>query len=271
VSKLEIEARLAFANQIAKAAGRRTLKYFQSNLYDVQKKEDGSPLTIADQDAERYLRNKIQESYPADSIVGEEFESVEGNSPYRWILDPIDGTKSFISGVPLYGTMVAVEKVAAEATTRKSVIGSVYFPGLDVGVYAAEGLGAWSFHQDKPVVKAQVSKKSRLSDSVLTTSSVDSFGAQGVGDLYRELANRVYFCRTWGDVYGYFLVATGRVEVMIDPELKIWDAAAAQPIIEEAGGKFTDWQGDERIDSGNAVGSNGLIHAKVLEILRPEK
>jgi histidinol-phosphatase len=267
VSKIELEARLTFANQIAKAAGRRTLKYFQTNLFDVQKKEDGSPLTIADQDAEQYLRNKIQESYPADSIVGEEFESVEGNSPYRWILDPIDGTKSFISGVPLYGTMVAVEKVAAEATTRKSVIGSVYFPGLDVGVYAAEGSGAWAFQGEQPVVRAQVSKKSRLADSVLTTTSVDSFGAQGAGDCYRELASRVYFCRTWGDVYGYFLVATGRVEVMIDPELNIWDAAAAQPIIQEAGGKFTDWQGNERIDSGNAVGSNGLIHEAVIEML----
>ena len=271
MSKLELEERLAFANQIAKAAGRRTLKYFQTNLYDVRKKEDGSPLTIADQDAEQYLRNKIQECYPADSIVGEEFESVEGDSLYRWILDPIDGTKSFISGVPLYGTMVAVEKVTAEATIRKSVIGSVYFPGLDVGVYAAEGLGAWSFQQEQPVVKARVSRKSRLADSVLTTTSVDSFRVQSAGDLYRELANSVYFCRTWGDVYGYFLVATGRVEVMVDPVLNIWDAAAAQPIIKEAGGKFTDWQGDERIDSGNAVGSNGLIHAEVVQMLNSGK
>ncbi len=271
MSKIELEARLTFANQIAKAAGRRTLNYFQTTLFDVQKKEDGSPLTIADQDAEKYLRKKIQESYPTDSIVGEEFESVEGSSPYRWILDPIDGTKSFISGVPLYGTMVAVERVDAESTGRKSVIGSVYLPGLDVGVYAAEGLGAWSFQRDQPVVQAQVSKKSRLADSVLTTTSVDSFGAQGAGERYRELANRVYFCRTWGDVYGYYLVATGRVEVMIDPELNIWDAAAAQPIIEEAGGKFTDWQGVERIDSGNAVGSNGLIHEAVVQILSSGK
>jgi len=268
---MELEARLAFANQIAKAAGKRTLKYFQTTLFDVQKKEDGSPLTIADQDAERYLREMIQESYPSDSIVGEEFESLEGSSPYRWILDPIDGTKSFISGVPLYGTMVAVEKVEAESETRKSVIGSVYLPGLDVGVYAAEGLGAWSFQGEQPVVRAHVSKKQCLKDSVLTTTSVDSFGARGAGDLYRELASSVYFCRTWGDVYGYFLVATGRVEVMIDPELNVWDAAAAQPIIEEAGGKFTDWQGNERIDSGDAVGSNGLIHEAVIEMLNAGK
>ena len=271
MSKLELETRLTFANQIAKAAGRRTLKYFQTNLFDVQKKEDGSPLTIADQDAERYLRNKIQEAYPADSIVGEEFESVEGSSPYRWILDPIDGTKSFISGVPLYGTMVAVEKVEAEPTVRKSVIGSVYFPGLDVGVYAAQGSGAWAFQGDQTPTPARVSRKSRLADSVLTTTSVDSFGVQDAGDLYRELASSVYFCRTWGDVYGYFLVATGRVEVMIDPELNIWDAAAAQPIIEEAGGRFTDWQGNQRIDSGNAVGSNGLIHEAVIEMMRTAK
>ena len=271
MSKLDLETRLTFANQIAKAAGRRTLKYFQTNLFDVQKKEDGSPLTIADQDAERYLRNKIQETYPADSIIGEEFESVEGSSPYRWILDPIDGTKSFISGVPLYGTMVAVEKVEAEPTVRKSVIGSVYFPGLDVGVYAAQGSGAWAFQGDQTPTQARVSQKSRMADSVLTTTSVDSFGVQDAGDLYRELASSVYFCRTWGDVYGYFLVATGRVEVMIDPELNIWDAAAAQPIIEEAGGRFTDWQGNQRIDSGNAVGSNGLIHEAVIEMMRTAK
>ncbi|MGB2498434.1 MAG: inositol monophosphatase family protein [Mariniblastus sp.] len=264
---MELEARLSFANQIAKAAGKRTLKYFQTALFDVQKKEDGSPLTIADQDAERYLRKMIQEHYPSDSIIGEEFESVEGSSPYRWILDPIDGTKSFISGVPLYGTMVAVEQIESDSKIRNSVIGSVYLPGLDVGVYAAQGLGAWAFQGDQPVVRAKVSKKSELEDSVLTTSSIDSFGARGAGDAYQALSSSVYFCRTWGDVYGYFLVATGRVEVMIDPELNIWDAAAVQPIIEEAGGKFTDWQGDQRIDSGDAVGSNGLIHEAVLKKL----
>lgn len=270
-SDTDTDQRLELAREIAKSAGRLTLNYFQTGRFDVMKKGDGSPLTIADQEAEKYLRQVIVDTFPNDAIVGEEFGHRKGDSGFCWILDPIDGTKSFISGVPLYGTMVGVEKVAdstEENNVRSSVIGSVYLPGLDIGIYAARGQGAWSFKGEQEPVRAQVSSQGNLNDSVLVTSAVEAFGERDAFDVYRQLADSVYFCRTWGDVYGYYLVATGQVEVMIDPILNIWDAAAVQPIIEEAGGQFTDWAGNSRIDAGESIGSNGLVHDSVIDLTR---
>ena len=268
MSHSETESRLELAKSIAKSAGKLTLNYFQTDRFNVQKKSDGSPLTIADQESEKHLRAEIKKAFPDDAIVGEEFGETRGDSGYCWILDPIDGTKSFISGVPLYGTMVAVEKVADPGLARQSVIGSVYFPGLDIGIYASRGNGAWSFKADEAPVRASVSKKTDMSDSVMATSAVEAFGERGADEIYQQLAKSVYFCRTWGDVYGYYLVATGRIEIMIDPELNIWDAAAVQPIIEEAGGRFTDWAGANRIDAGESIGSNGLVHPSIIAITK---
>ena len=269
----EVQSRLDLANRIAIEAGKITLKYFRTDQFKVQKKQDGSPLTIADQESEKHLRAEIEKVFPADAIVGEEFGEQEGTSGFTWILDPIDGTKSFISGVPLYGTMVAV------TVDEESVIGSCYFPGLDEGIFASKGNGCWNFQGEQAPQKAAVSKNSKLSESVLVTSEVETFAERiatnvatnvatsGSAGVYTDLANAVYFARTWGDVYGYLLVATGRVDIMIDPILQIWDAAAVQPIIEEAGGRFTDWKGVSRIDGGEAVGSNGLVHEEVLRFL----
>jgi histidinol phosphatase-like enzyme (inositol monophosphatase family) len=272
----EIESRLQLANRIAREAGELTLKYFQTDCFEVEKKSDGSPLTIADQEAEKFLRAEIQNAFPNDAIVGEEFGETKGDSGYCWVLDPIDGTKSFISGVPLYGTMVAVvealghgaESEGVANATRKSLIGSVYFPGLDEGIFASVGGGAWHFRGSQQPMRAQVSTTSNLSDSVLVTSEAETFAERGAENTYQQLSDQVYFVRTWGDVYGYMLVATGRVDLMIDPILNVWDAAAVEPIINEAGGKFTDWKGHSDIDAGEAVGSNGSIHANVLSILK---
>ena len=272
MSDSNLQKRLELANVIAKSAGQLTLNYFQTDRFDVIRKGDGSPLTIADQEAEKFLRQAIQEAYPDDSIVGEEFGETAGqsaeSSEYTWILDPIDGTKSFISGVPLYGTMVAVEKATDEKIPRQSVIGSAYFPGLDIGIYASRGSGAWSFEGDGQPVAAKVSQTSSLADSVLVTSQVETFNERSAADVYQELSQAVYFSRTWGDVYGYYLVATGKVEVMIDPILNIWDAAAVQPIIEEAGGRFTDWAGVNRMDAGESIGTNGLVHDEVIALTK---
>lgn len=267
-----LQKRLELANVIAKSAGQLTLNYFQTDQFDVIRKGDGSPLTIADQEAEKFLRQAILEAYPNDAIVGEEFGETAGQgseqSEYTWILDPIDGTKSFISGVPLYGTMVAVEKATDEKSARESVIGSVYFPGLDVGIYASRGQGAWSFKGDAAPTAASVSKTSSLADAVMVTSQVETFGKRSAAEVYQQLAQAVYFSRTWGDAYGYYLVATGKVDVMIDPILNIWDAAAVQPIIQEAGGRFTDWAGASRIDAGESIGTNGLVHDEVIALTK---
>ena len=261
----DLDSRLELAKTISVAAGLLTLKYFQTDRFQVIRKQDGSPLTIADQESETLLRAEIKNAFPNDAIVGEEFGTTPGPSGFCWVLDPIDGTKSFISGVPLFGTMVGVLRDQKDA--RRSVIGAVYFPGLAEGIYAAVGRGAWHFRGSESPVRAQVSKTNQLADSVFVNSAVETFMERGVGEAYQRLAQQVYFARTWGDVYGYLLVATGRVEIMIDPILNIWDAAAVQPIIEEAGGRFTDWKGKSNIDAGEAVGSNGLVHDDVLKIL----
>jgi histidinol phosphatase-like enzyme (inositol monophosphatase family) len=268
MSDTEVQSRLDLAKQIAVSAGKLTLNYFRTDRFEVMKKGDGSPLTIADQESETHLRAEILDAFPNDSIVGEEFGETKGDSGFGWILDPIDGTKSFISGVPLYGTMVGVEKISTDDQPRQSIIGAVYMPALDTGIFASRGNGAWSFAGSDAPVPARVSQESKLSQSVFVTSAIEAFFDRDAGEIYRELADSVYFYRTWGDAYGYYLVATGQVEFMIDPILNVWDAAAVQPIIEEAGGKFTDWAGDARIDAGEAVGSNGLVHDDVIKIVK---
>lgn len=265
----EVNPRLELANRIAVEAGKITLKHFRNASLSVIKKGDGSPLTIADQESETFLREQIAASFPDDAIVGEEYGATEGTSPYTWILDPIDGTKSFISGVPLYGTMVAVEREVSSGN-RESLIGSVYLPGIDEGIFASKSNGAWYFTGDASPSRAQVSKTSTLSDAVLVTSEVETFDERDARDVYTRLAAATWFSRTWGDVYGYLLVATGRVDIMIDPILNVWDAAAVQPIIQEAGGRFSDWSGTSRIDAGEAIGSNGILHEDILRVINSD-
>lgn len=262
--------RLEVAKRIARSAGEITLKYFQTDQFSVDYKGDGSPLTVADRESETHLREEITKAFPDDAIVGEEFEDKPGTSGFGWILDPIDGTKSFISGVPLYGTMVAVEKLAAEGSTapRSAVIGSIFFPGLGEGAYAAKGHGAFCFSKDQPDRPARVSTKNELGKSVLLTTDYPRFEKRQLAEQFSKLADSFFFTRSWGDVYGYYLVAVGRAEVMVDPILNVWDAAAVQPIIQEAGGTFTDWSGQPSIDSGDVVASNGAFHEFVLNSLR---
>ena len=267
MSESEQLQRYELAQKISKSAGKITLEWFQTDKFEVEKKADRSPLTIADRESEKHLREEISKQFPDDTIVGEEFGTSEGSSPWRWILDPIDGTKSFISGVPLYGTMVAVDCAIPESDQRECVIGSVYIPGLDEGIHAMKGQGAWHFRGDAEPVKATVSKTADLSDAVLATSEVETFKEIQPPDLWDRLASEVYFCRTWGDVFGYLLLATGRIDVMVDPILNIWDAAAVMPIVQEAGGTFTDFLGQPRIDSGNAIASNGQFHDQLLKLL----
>jgi histidinol phosphatase-like enzyme (inositol monophosphatase family) len=262
----EIASRLELALAAAKAAGELTLRYFQQDIFEVVRKSDASPVTIADRSAEQLLRERISARYSADGILGEEFGEQsgggEGASSFRWILDPIDGTKSFISGVPLYGTMVGVEHEG------RAVVGVVFMPGLDEGVYASVGQGAWKWRGAAAPVRARVSKRTKLADGLFVTSQVDTFAQRGAAAAYEALQRAAYVTRTWGDCYGYLLVATGRAELMADPIMNVWDAAAVQPIIEEAGGMFTDWQGQATIHSGEAIATNGIVHEEVLAITR---
>lgn len=261
-SQLEVTARLQLACEAGKEAGQETLRYFRQAI-DVERKDDDSPVTVADRAAETLIRQRIADAFPEDGIVGEEFSNKPGTSPYRWIIDPIDGTKSFISGVPLYGTMIGVE------LEQRAVIGMVYFPGLDEGIYAREGGGAWHFVGSAAPAPARVCTTGQLQQGTFVTSQVDTFAKRGADEVFQQLQRAAYITRTWGDCYGYLLVATGRAVVMVDPAMSIWDAAALQPILEEAGGTFTDWTGHSTIHAGEGIATNGCVLEEVLAITRP--
>lgn len=254
--------RLQLAIEIAREAGRLTLEFFQRDIVRVERKSDNSPVTQADRQAEQLLRQRIAAAFPRDAIVGEEYGEQRGDSGYQWILDPIDGTKSFISGVPLYTVLIGVLR------DGRSEMGVICAPGLDECVYAEKGAGCWSTKGNSSPQRAQVSQISQLADSRFVTSQVDSFQRRGAAEAYQRLERAAYVTRTWGDGYGYLLVATGRVEVMVDPVMNLWDAAAIQPVLEEAGGTFTDWQGHATVAAGEGIGTNGRVLDEVLAITR---
>lgn len=258
----ELTHRLDLACRAAYEAGKITLDYFRRDDLAVQRKADDSPVTAADREAEQHLRKRIAEAFPDDAILGEEFPDREGTSGFRWILDPIDGTKSFIHGVPLYGTLVGVEHGG------ESVIGVNLVPALDECVYAAQGQGAWYVRGERAPVPARVSECARLSEGLFLTSEVANFEKTGRRPVYDRLQSVARLTRTWGDCYGYLLLATGRAELMVDPIMEIWDAAALVPIFQEAGGTFTDWEGRVNIHSRKGMATNGRVLDEALAITR---
>jgi histidinol phosphatase-like enzyme (inositol monophosphatase family) len=250
---------LDFAVEAAWQAGKITLEYFQTGAV-VEHKADASPVTQADRRAEQKLRECIQRAYPDHGILGEEFGEVAGRAPYRWVLDPLDGTRSFIQGVPMYGVMMGLEHQG------QAVLGVVHLPALGETVYAARGSGCyWNGR------RAHVSKISELGDAVVLATSVRSLYEEGRGPVFESLQGQTRLQRTWGDCYGHILVATGRAEVMLDPILHIWDCAALQPILEEAGGTFTDWHGTATHTGGNGLSTNGHLFEAVMEIVRSNR
>jgi histidinol-phosphatase len=256
------QGRVGAAVEIALAAGRVTLEYFQKTNYQVQRKRDRSPVTNADVEAEKLIRSRLADLFPNDAILGEELGQQAGSSEYQWIVDPIDGTKSFISGVPVYSTLVGV--------THKDqcVIGAIAIPALDEIVFACKGQGAWYSKSGSVPQRTQVSVRDQLADSLFVLSQVDGFASRGAMDNYLAVEKQAYITRTWGDGYGYLLVATGRAEMMIDPIVNPWDVAAILPVILEAGGRCTDWSGVESYRSGDLVATNGLLHDQVLDLLK---
>ncbi len=257
----EITHRLDLAVDAARKAGNITLEYFRTDDLAVNLKQDNTPVTIADHQAEQYLRDTIASAFADDGILGEELPEKTGTSGFRWILDPIDGTKSFIHGVPLYGTLLGLEYQG------QCIMGVIRIPALDECLYAAKGQGAWYFVGHNKPTPARVSQRKPLAKALFVTSEVISFEQTGRRAAYDRLQAATRLTRTWGDCYGYLMVATGRADLMVDPVMAVWDAAALSPILEEAGGTFTDWQGRNTIYSGEGIATNGLILAEVLEIV----
>ena len=256
------EGRLAAMIEVAHAAGQHTLKYFRSSELVVDAKKDDSPVTIADREAEQLVRQLLAEKFPNDTLQGEEFEEQVGSSSYRWIVDPIDGTKSFVCGVPLYSTLLAVECDSGQLG------GVIYIPALGEIIAAVEGEGAWYRNGEQASwQRASVSEKRDISEAVFVTSQVDTFDERGATKAYKTIESDAWVTRSWGDGYGYLLVATGRAEIMIDPICNAWDIAAIAPVVEEAGGRFTDWKGTRTTRGGDGVGTNGHLHQAVLDRL----
>ncbi|WP_129626167.1 inositol monophosphatase family protein [Candidatus Oscillochloris fontis] len=254
---VEIRELLDVAHTLAWQAGKITLRYFQSGVA-VDHKADESPVTIADRETESFLRSAILARYPDHAILGEE-EGVSGgdDAEYRWILDPIDGTKSFVRGVPLYGVMVGV------LYKNEPLVGVVNMPALNEIVYAGTGLGCW--WNGRP---CRVSSIPALRESLVVATVAHGYEQYGKGQAFQRLVEHAGMFRTWADCYGYLLVATGRAEVALDPIMNIWDAAALAPIMREAGGTFTDWQGRPSIEHQEGIGSNGLVLNEVLDLVR---
>jgi histidinol-phosphatase len=244
-----------FAVNAAWQAGRQTLAHYQTGIA-VQRKLDRSLVTEADRSAERLLRELIATRYPDHAIVGEEFGHDERDASHRWILDPIDGTNSFVRGVPFYGVLMALE------VNGTPVIGVCYFPALDEMIAAEQGRGCfWNGR------RARVSGITSLAEACV--SYTDTAGMrERLGSDWDALLRDTALQRGWGDCYGHCLVATGRADIMLDPRMNPWDCAALIPILQEAGGRFTDWRGRAVIDGGDAVSSNGALHQEVLSRLQ---
>lgn len=248
-------ALLDFAVELVHDAGKATLAWFQSGDLTVDRKADGTPVTAADRAAERLVRERIAERFPADGVLGEEEPETAGTSGRRWIVDPIDGTKAFTRGVPLYSTLLALDDEHGPA------VGVVGLPALGQAVYAGRGLGCWQ--DGRP---AHVSDTADLRGAYLMSSG---FSHWPEGTL---LAARRAGCelRTWGDGYGYALVATGRADMMVDPAAEVYDVAAMPVILAEAGGRFTSLTGTDGAGGGSGVATNGTLHDAALAMLRGE-
>jgi len=254
--KAELKDLLDFAVDLARGAGVITLKYFR-RAPRTDMKADGSLVTIADREVEEYLRRSIAEKFPDDGLLGEEDGEREGRSGRRWIVDPIDGTFSFVHGVGLYGVMIGL------GIDGEACLGVVNLPALDEIVYAAKGVGCFYNGQ-----QARVSQTATLEESLLVSTDFGTCAQYGFGAAADELQRRAQARRTWGDCYGHVLVATGRADVMLDPVMNVWDCAALLPIVAEAGGTFTDWDGRPTIHGGNAISTNGVLFAEVMSVVR---
>jgi histidinol phosphatase-like enzyme (inositol monophosphatase family) len=254
----ELQKALDFAVTIAREAGEITLKYFRSS-FAVETKNDGSEVTIADRETEAHLRRRISQQFPEDGILGEEENEQVGASGRRWIIDPIDGTYSFVHRVPMFGVLVAL------VSEDDPVVGVVNLPASQELVSAARGLGC--FWNGKA---ARVSETNSLSEALLLSTDFGVCEKYGFGPAADRLQRQARARRTWGDCYGYILVATGRADVMLDPIMNIWDCAPLLPILEEAGGTFTDWQGQRTIEGGNAISTNGKLFDEVMRIVNDE-
>ncbi len=250
---------LEFAKEAAWQAGQLTLGYFQTDLQPDFKSDD-TPVTIADRKAEELIRSRIEKSFPNQAIVGEEYgtSETEGAS-HRWFIDPIDGTRSFVRGVPLYAVLLGLE---IEGEIK---VGVAHFPAMGEMLAAADGEGCWWNGR-----ATRVSNVSRLQDGLVVHSDASSFEKYGRGAAWERIKAAAGFRAGWGDAYGHMLVATGRAELMIDPIMNAWDNGPFPVIFSEAGGFFGDWQGNKTIYANEALSTSAALLSQVLSLINQD-
>lgn len=247
---------LGHAIEFAKIGGQHTLKYFRKSV-QVLSKSDDSPVTIADREAEQIIRNEIMRRFPDHGIIGEEFGVTNPDARIKWILDPIDGTISFIHGIPLYTTLIGV------LVDEVPVAGVIYAPAMDE---LCEGSAECGTRLNGVPVRVRVCPS--LSEATLITTDRKNIRKYGFESPINELMSLVKIDRTWGDAYGHMMVATGRADIMFDPILNIWDAAALLPVVQGAGGSFIDIYGKPDIHTGNGISIVDGLADDVLKILQ---
>ncbi|MEO6258883.1 MAG: inositol monophosphatase family protein [Thermoanaerobaculia bacterium] len=243
------DLRLALA--LADSADAITLHHFQSSTLAVRTKSDRTPVSEADEAVERAIRSTLERQRPDDGIVGEEFGS-DGSAGRRWIIDPIDATKNYIRGIPIYATLIALE----------NLVGVVSAPALNLRWWAARGEGA--FRNGVPI---KVSTRSSLQESQLCYDDVAGFDLAGTAEKFLQLVRSCGRTRGFGDFWSHMLVAEGAAEIAVEPQVALWDMAPIQIIVEEAGGRFSSLLGEARADGGSGLSTNGILHDQVLEAL----
>ena len=247
---------LDVAIRTAYEAGRSTLSLFRTGV-QAETKADDTPVTEADRAAEAHIRLRLRAAFPDDGIRGEEYGDEPSRSGRTWWVDPIDGTKSFVRGVPLYAVLIALE------ADGRIEVGAAYFPALDEMVYAARGRGAFLNGR-----RIQVAQTPALERAFVSCTDPGSFAHHGREQAWRRLKQASYARVGWGDAYGHALVASGRLELMLDPAMHPWDCGPFGVILPEAGGYFGDWQGNETIHGGEAISTTRRLLPEVLERIR---
>ncbi len=249
----DLEELLAIALRANEIAAEVIMPLYRAGVV-AELKEDRTPVTEADKNAELAIREFLAREVPGHGVIGEEFGETPGDGRHRWILDPIDGTKSFVHHVPLFGTLVALELDGEPA------LGVIGCHAAGETVWAARGHGAWLNGE-----RVHVSETPVLEDATVSTTSAARM-SESYPRAWEQLRDGARLVRTWGDCYGYLMVASGRADAMLDPVMNLWDVAALFPVITEAGGRITTWEGEDRVGE-SAVATNGALHAAIMEAI----
>ncbi|MFO0830699.1 MAG: inositol monophosphatase family protein [Phycisphaerales bacterium] len=258
----DLAARLTLARQAADDAGTNAMRLYQSPALTASDKADGSPVTSADKEGETIIRRVINAQFPDDAILGEEFPETHGSSGYRWVIDPIDGTRSFIRGQPTFAVLIGIEHAG------RVVGGVASFPALQETLWASAGAGAWWSTPAQGVLPAKVSTTSALQEAIVESLWPRSFVKNNVVPVREALEAATWRLRTWSDAYSWAMVATGRADAAVDFGSSLWDIAPFIIAITEAGGTITDWRGHAAEASRAHVASNTVLHESLLRITR---